>query len=177
MIVTRHDFKGTDEEVRNQIIDHVIRRLYTSHTFGYYTAMDIYQECWKIALIALDSGDYDITRPMEKFLYSHLKNRLRNLYRDKCFRKMRPNESPDAWEKRSKKKASLMSVAEYTDDKPNHNDSLDEVVSRDLQEYIIERLPVNTRNDFRLLIMDEPLKEHSKQYIRSLVEDILSDGY
>lgn len=176
MIVTKHEFKGTDEEIRNQIIDHVIRRLYTSHTFGYYTARDIYQECWMIALVALDSGDYDITRPMEKFLYTHLRNRLRNLYRDKCFRKMRPNESPDVWEKRSKKKASLMSVAEYTDDKPMQNDSLDEVISRDLQEYIIERLPVNARKDFYRLIMDEPLKENTRTYIRSLVEEILSNG-
>lgn len=176
MIVSDLSFQGTDEEIRNLIIDHVCQRLVHTHTFGYYTEDDIYQECWDIALTALEDDKYDINRPLEKFLYCHIRNRLKNLYRDKCFRKKRPNESFDTWERRSKKKASLMSVAENSDESASSGDLIDEISARDLSNYIYNNLPIYLRKDYRRLLNDEPLVECTKTFIREIISEILLDA-
>lgn len=176
MIVTKLKFTGTDEEIRNAIITHVIERLAHAHTFGCYTKDDIAQQSWVIALEVLDSGKYDINLPMEKFLYSHLRNRLKNLYRDKCWRKTRPNENPETWAKRTRQKSSLMNTAELTDNRMDSHDPTAEIAAQDLSIFIHNSLPEEMRHDYLKLINDEPLVETTRKELRELIQEILING-
>lgn len=173
MIMTKLKFTGTDTEIRDQVITHVIERLAYAHTFGYFTKRDIVQHCWVIALEVLNTDGYDISLPLEKFLYTHLRNRLRNLYRDKCWRKMRPNENPDSWRLRVRRKSSLMNVAETTDDKYSDCEMLNEVAASDLSNFIQSNLPEQYRDDYHRLLNNESLVNISKKEIRELIQEII----
>lgn len=176
MIVTKLKFTGTDEEIRNAIIDHVIQKLAHSHTFGYFTKRDIYQESWIICIEALNSGKYNLTMPMEAFLYSNLRNRLKNLYRDKCWRKTRPNENPETWAIRTRRKSSLMNTAELTDNRVDSYDEQQSIDALDLSLFIHENLPEEYREDYLKLINEESIGELRKFEIRELIRGILNDG-
>jgi len=62
------------------IIERVATRLARKFVFGYFTLQDMKQEARLIALQGMKS--YDGVRPLENFLYKHVKNRLINFKRD-----------------------------------------------------------------------------------------------
>ena len=65
----------TEQEVL-AVIEKIANRYCHKFKFGYFTAEDIKQEAFIIAVDALDR--YDERRPLENFLSSHVKNRLIN---------------------------------------------------------------------------------------------------
>lgn len=82
----------TEEEVI-AIINNVANRLARRFRFGYHEIEDIKQEARLLALEGLD--DYDGVRPLENFLWTHVKNRLCNFKRDKYERPGKPCENCD----------------------------------------------------------------------------------
>src|SRR5262245_32969761 len=58
--------------------------------FGYFDAEDIRQEAVILGLEALEDERYDPERSLAAFLYSHMKKRLVNLYRNTFYRSERP---------------------------------------------------------------------------------------
>src|SRR5947208_703774 len=64
-----------------EAIEKAVGMLAPSFAFGIYDVEDIRQEARIFAIEALPR--YDGVRPLENFLYSHVKNRLINLRRDK----------------------------------------------------------------------------------------------
>ena len=68
-----------------EIIQMVIDRMAKNYTFSYYEEEDIKQEAFIIAAEAMKN--YDSSRPLEHFISRHISNRLRNLIRDKYYRK------------------------------------------------------------------------------------------
>lgn len=84
--------KITEEEFV-EIVNKIANKLSSKFKFGYYSAEDIRQECFIQAIDALDR--YDESRPLSNFLWTHIKNRLCNLKRDKYFRLEKPcNKCP-----------------------------------------------------------------------------------
>ena len=81
---------GYTEQGVLDIIDNVVNRLAPAYKFGYYDVEDIKQEGRILAIEVLEKGVYDPTRPLEAFLYSHLKKRYSNLKRDKFSRLKTP---------------------------------------------------------------------------------------
>ena len=65
----------TEQEVLI-VIEKIANRYCHKFKFGYFTAEDIKQEAFIIAVDALDR--YDERRPLENFLSAHVKNRLIN---------------------------------------------------------------------------------------------------
>lgn len=77
----------TEKEVLDTI-EKVVRRLSTKFVFGFYTVQDVRQEARLMALRGLK--DYDGVRPLENFLFTHVKNRLINFKRDNYRRSQCP---------------------------------------------------------------------------------------
>lgn len=78
--------KGYTQEQVLEIIDRVVNKLGPSFAFAHFDADDIKQEGRIIAIEVLEKDSYDPSRPLENFLYSHIRNRLINLKRDKFVR-------------------------------------------------------------------------------------------
>ena len=73
----------TEKEVM-RAMDKAIALLAQTFVFGYFDSDDIRQEAYIFGLEALPR--YDPNRPLENFLYSHIRNRLINFKRDKYHR-------------------------------------------------------------------------------------------
>ena len=80
--------KGMSEDEVVEVITKVSKRLSYKFRFGYYETDDIEQEAFILALDGLES--YDNKRPLENFLYIHIKNRLINFKRNNYERKDLP---------------------------------------------------------------------------------------
>jgi DNA-directed RNA polymerase specialized sigma24 family protein len=110
----------TEKEVMDAM-NKAIVLLAQTFAFGYFDSDDIRQEAYIFGLEALSR--YDPSRPLENFLYSHIKNRLINFKRDKYHRTDPPckicaehGKHPDgsicakytAWKRRNSSKQNLM---------------------------------------------------------------------
>jgi hypothetical protein len=78
--------EGYTEAQVLEIISKVVTRLAPSLKFAFYDVDDIKQEGTILALEVLAAGKYDPSRPLENFLYVHIKRRLFNLRRNKFAR-------------------------------------------------------------------------------------------
>jgi hypothetical protein len=84
---------GITEQEFVDIVNSIANKLCSKFKFGYYSAEDIRQECFIQAIDGLER--YDSSRPLNNFLWTHIKNRLCNLKRDKYFRLEKPcNKCP-----------------------------------------------------------------------------------
>lgn len=72
------------------IIEKVVSQLAPSFTFGYYEVDDIKQEGRIFAIELLEKETYDPERQLENYVFTHVRNRMCNLKRNKFFR----NEPP-----------------------------------------------------------------------------------
>lgn len=77
----------TEGEVLN-VIENVANRLSRRFKFGYHDIEDMKQQARLFALEGLNS--YDNKRPLENFLWTHVRNRLFNLKRKWCGRPEKP---------------------------------------------------------------------------------------
>ena len=62
------------------IVDKIANRFANTFKFGYHELEDMKQQAWQVALEGLK--DYDGKRPLENFLWTHVRNRLYNFKRD-----------------------------------------------------------------------------------------------
>lgn len=88
---------GMTEEEVVKIIDNVANRLAYTYKFGYHDIDDMKQEARLLALEGMEK--YDNVRPLENFLWTHVRNRLYNFKRNKFARPGYPCEKCpfDAW--------------------------------------------------------------------------------
>lgn len=71
-------------ELQLLVIQQIAKEYSHKYKFGYYDPEDIEQECIIIGLEGLQR--YDNKKPLENFLRVHIKNRIKNLRRNKFFR-------------------------------------------------------------------------------------------
>lgn len=71
--------KVSEEELL-QVLDKITKKLIHKFRFGYHSAEDMKQQASIFALEALDR--YDGKRPLENFLWTHVRNRLFNFKRN-----------------------------------------------------------------------------------------------
>ena len=90
----KDDFNLTHEELA--IIDKVAKRLARRFKFGYYEVADIEQQARLIALEGLKR--YDGVRPLENYLWVHVRNRLCNFKRDNFMRPHGPCKKCDFYQ-------------------------------------------------------------------------------
>jgi hypothetical protein len=77
-----------DENELLKVIDIISKKLAYKFKFGYHDIEDMKQQIWIFALEGLDN--YDHKRPLENFLWTHVRNRLFNYKRDNYQRPDKP---------------------------------------------------------------------------------------
>jgi DNA-directed RNA polymerase specialized sigma24 family protein len=182
-----------------EIMQKVVNLLAPSFRFGCYDVDDIKQEGMTFAIQAMDK--YDESRPLENFLYSHIKNRLINLKRDRYKRNDSPctschnaidgyTEHQDgkycekyiAWYRRNSAKQNLMhtiDISTITQDRETKTKIADsavyEVEVRELVELVDEFLPAELRASLLQMRAGQPVPKARRLEVERAVQDILKD--
>lgn len=99
----------SDEEFI-EVFNKVTKKLIYKFKFGYHEAEDMKQQAAIFALEALEK--YDHKRPLENFLWTHIRNRLFNFKRDKYQRPDKPCLTCPLYD--PKLKCSTSGCAEYS---------------------------------------------------------------
>ena len=80
IVKTKQDKIPIDEEELLLVLDKITKKLIHKFKFGYHSVEDMKQQATVFALEALDR--YDGKRPLENFLWTHVRNRLFNFKRN-----------------------------------------------------------------------------------------------
>jgi DNA-directed RNA polymerase specialized sigma24 family protein len=165
----------TEEEVL-AVIQQVARRLARKFTFGYHSEADIRQQACLFAVEGLDN--YDEVRPLENFLWTHVRNRLYNYKRNNYERPDKPcfncelyNPTLDhtctgyhdqmecslfrGWFSRNSSKRNLMSTIDLQSVHDENEDNMktgdltsDTAMMNEFHKLLEDHLPVEFREDF-----------------------------
>jgi len=175
-------------------IDTVVNRLAKKFTFGYYEVEDIKQEGVVLALEVLKGDKYDPSRPLENFLYIHLRRRLGNFKRDNYYRLEPPCPKPDseddkdfpkwnAWNKRKETRRNLMEPLDidgiHDECEPNMRMESDIINNTELAEILqkIDRdLPTDLRADLLRMRANVNIPKLRKEKVIEAVKKIIHDG-
>lgn len=182
-------------------IENVVRRLAPSFTWGHHDIEDIKQYGRLEALALLSKGKYDPSRPLEGYLFTHLKRRYLNLRRGL----MRPPEQGGcracykAWlagsegcgqgtegcrrfaqwrttqERRFRFVHTLsLDGADLNDDALTQQDDVAQnVATRELLTLIDERLPVHLRADYLRMRAGVTVEPARREEVRAAVLAVL----
>jgi DNA-directed RNA polymerase specialized sigma24 family protein len=180
--------------------DKVVSLLASSFTFGFYTVEDIKQQARLFAIQAMDR--YDPTRPLDNFLYTHIKNRLINFRRDN-FRRNDPPcqgchaslngetfhenkqycEKYQAWLKRNFIKQNIITPLDISNICDEHEantrteSSIVEDIARDeLLALVDMKLPVELRRIYLQMQAGESVPKAKREQVERAVLDILKDN-
>lgn len=159
------------EEQFIETLDIITKKLVYKFKFGYHDIEDMKQQAAIFAIEGLKK--YDHSRPLENFLWTHVRNRLFNYKRDNYQRPDKPcitcplyqpnNEVSDcgefkdklncasykSWFYRNNSKKSIMqpTYIENTDPE-NQKDFLDDLSNKELIDKIEQMLPIKYRETF-----------------------------
>jgi len=184
---------GYTEQRVLEAIEKAVTILAPSFVFGYYDLDDIKQEARTFGLQCLDK--YDVSRPLENFVYTHIRNRLINLRRDKLRRNDAPCEKChngttcneghycekyQVWLDRNLAKANIMRPLDlnYISDEGEHKTKLDSTVCEDVEiqelcRLVDEKLPVDLRAAFLQMRAGVSLPKAKRQEVELAVKEIL----
>lgn len=186
----------TEEDVL-AIIDKISGRLANRYRFGYHETSDMKQQATLIALQGLES--YDGMRPLENFLWVHVKNRLYNFKRNNYARPDKPclncplnaykNKKCTAfdvemdceiyakWSARNEVKKNLMSTKEHVDMTPNNDSSLeDQILAKDIYKLIDDNIPIALREDWVRYINKLKLPKNKRECLHFVILEILKEN-
>ena len=181
-------------------INRVVNRLAYKFRFGFHDIDDIKQEGRLYALQAMDK--YDGVRPLENFLYTHIRNRLINFKRDKLSRYDKPclgcpfydphldksnsqcAEFSDKtqckpwkiWITRNESKKNIMEPITIPDNASSlmrGNSVVDEISDVELVKLIKEHIPVALRADYFRMIGGVTISKQRKDRVKEAVLEIL----
>ena len=171
----------TEEEVI-ETIQKVVRRVSYNFKFAFYDVEDIEQEAFIIGMEALDR--YDEKRPLENFLFVHIKNRLKNFKRDNYIR----YEPEKPWNKDVRKmaKKSLMepinldNVMDHSSDSMKQpDDFIDVIHKKEYLEFIDRHLDMSYRGDYLRMLhgvhVPKPRRDEIIETIRDLLRENLDE--
>lgn len=169
-----------------------------SFVFGCYSAEDISQECHVFAIEALAKDKYNPELPLENFLYTHIRNRVTNLRRDRYRRNDYPcsschNSTPcadavggmcpkyRAWWERNQRKANIASplaLDKVRDDSGRlggESHVEEEAEIRELLDRIDAELPVDLRQTYLQMRAGVSVPKSKRLLVESAVKDILKE--
>lgn len=175
------------------IIGRVSRAVAARYRFGYHDAEDMAQEATIEALEVIEEGKYDPGRPLENFLYRHLRRRLSNFKRKYWARMERPCSCCDVanppaepckkfedWRRRNATKRNIMrpiGMGQVNDEREvnmrDESEAHEEATIRELRSMIDRRLPVSLRADYLRLLDGRSIPAERRESIREAVSSIL----
>lgn len=192
--------KGMTEQQVIEIVESIIARLSNKYTFGFHAQQDIAQEAWLFAIDGLER--HDGKRPLENFLFVHIRNRLINFRRDKFTRKDIPckrcpfykrNEIMDdkcgkfdkrmdcpefaVWKQRNHLKKELCSsncnVSTYDSiDLPSNVNQDTEI--KELKALIDKHLDISLRADYLKMLAGVSVPKTKKMQIENAIKSIIA---
>lgn len=185
-----HDL--TEEQVM-AAMNKAVALLAQTFSFGYFDSDDIRQEAYIFGLEALPR--YDPSRPLENFLYSHIKNRLINFKRDKYHRTDPPckicaehGKHPDgsvctkyaAWKKRNSSKQNLMrplDIQNLSDEneksvRQSHN-IIDEATLTEARNLIDDHLSIELRSIYLRIKAGESVPKAKRVKLENALRDLI----
>lgn len=185
---------GLKEEDVILALKKAINILAPTFTFGYYDVEDIKQEAYIFGFESLSR--YDPSRPLENFLYSHIKNRLINFKRDKYHRTDPPCvlchnsekcsngdycEKYSLWKKRNLSKQNLMrpldiqTISVDTEKNTHGKQSVvDEANISECSDLIDLHLPVELRSTYLRIKSGNSVSKIKKQRVEQAIKEILN---
>lgn len=180
-------------------LDNVTKRLSIKFKFGYHSVEDIKQQAAIFALEGLEK--YDRTRPLENFLWTHIRNRLFNFKRDNynrpgipcstcplydpsnkqsssgCLKYSNKNDCSlfYNWFTRNSMKKNIMMPAAI-DDNDNVFPDTDTTnhANKQLLEIIDQKMPAQYRELYLKYRYGEKLSKIDKDKIINIIKDILN---
>jgi len=189
--------KKVDENELLKVIDIITKKLAYKFKFGYHDIEDMKQQICIFALEGLKN--YDHTRPLENFLWTHVRNRLFNYKRDNYQRPDKPcytcplfdktlsictkysNKNDcdlySSWSKRNESKKNLMHLTTIEEVKDYSNIFLNnESLSLENQE-ILKILDEELSGEFRSIYLKlkggSKVSKSDKDKLLSKIQEIL----
>ena len=183
------------------IINKVAKRLAGRFKFGYHELQDIEQQARLIALEGLDK--YDGVRPLENFLWVHVRNRLCTFKRDNFLRPDGPCKKCSSynniclqyddmskcdiyrkWHDRNVAKLNVIHPIEFScvDDYNEQNMSgavltEDQVVNNELEIILNRHIPIEHRHNYLRLKYGYRVLLKEKEEVLELVREIIERYY
>ena len=156
--------KNMTEEQVISTISKISSRLANKFTFANYEEEDIAQEAFIIGMDAMER--YDEIRPLENFLFTHIKNRLINFKRDNYYR---PDEGKAEIIQQGKRKLLEAQSVDTIQNFLISSESSNSIETRELLDYIDVHLPANMRSDYLRFRNDQSLTKTKKA---KLIEEL-----
>ena len=185
-----------------EIIDKIASRLGPKFKFGYHTNEDMRQQASLFAWEGMNA--WDGIRPLENFLWIHVRNRLYNFKRNNYGRPEKPCEHCPlnaydprcdksqsgctkfenlmdcglykGWIDRNASKRNLMSSYSPIFERPEHVDASDVVFNRNIFSLLDEEIPVCLREDWIRLTHNLKISKVRRQKVLDVIGEILKEN-
>ena len=193
--------QGMSESQLIQIINNIANRLAGKFKFGYHDIEDIIQQAGLFAWEGLEH--YDGVRPLENFLWTHVRNRLYNFKRNNFGRPDKPCDSCPffdktffnakgygckayddheecdlyaGWLSRNTAKRNIMNTAQLDLAIKGSDNMADLIDQKHIFNLIDKSIPVKYREDWLRFTNNLKLPKVRKEAITELVVQILKDN-
>jgi len=185
--------KYTEQEVIDTI-DNIADRLCYKFKFGYHSVDDMKQQARLFGWEGLEK--YDGVRPLENFLWTHVRNRLYNFKRNNYARLEKPCDTCEffikkkctafidqeecnlykGWLDRNNAKKNLMyTVSNEFDNRESGNAILSTLADKEVIGLLDQELPVYFREDWIRLINNLRLPKNRKDVLLEKILEILKE--
>ena len=193
--------QGMTEQQVIQIIDNIAKRLANKFKFGYHEIEDMKQQARLFAWEGIDN--YDGVRPLENFLWTHVRNRLYNFKRNNFGRPDKPCDSCPyfdiahendkgypckayddheecdlymGWLKRNTAKRNIMNTAQL-DLEVRQSDAIEEAIDKKhIFNVVDQSLPVHYREDWIRFINNLKISKFKKEALIEAIAEILKEN-
>ena len=184
----------SEQEVLD-VIDNIANRLCYKFKFGYHSPEDMKQQARLFAWEGLEK--YDNKRPLENFLWTHVRNRLYNFKRNNYSRLEKPCDTCEfyinkkctafvdqeecnlykGWLDRNNSKKNLMhSISVEFDQKEHEHSAIGTLFAKEVSELLDEELHVRFREDWIRLLNNLRLNKIRKDRILEEIKSILKEN-
>lgn len=193
---------SVDEQQFVEVLEKITKKLSYKFKFGYHDIDDMKQQAAIFAIEALEK--YDHKRPLENFLWTHIRNRLFNYKRDHYQRPDKPcltcplydahlknstsgctkfNNKHECdlyqnWFSRNDRKKNLMQLTGMSDEHQPHDnlDFLENISNKEIISILENNLTYEYREIYLKLKNGEKVRSTDLQKIRIEIERIISNG-
>lgn len=198
-ISNQNNLYGVDENEFLKAVDKISKKLIYKFKFGYHEAEDMRQQATIFALQGLKN--YDHKRPLENFLWTHVRNRLFNYKRDNYQRPDKPcltcpffkkNLSPDGhdcekyenkndcslysnWTAKNEAKKNIMKplYIENNDSDLSSCNFFEHMKNKEILDKIDQNLPVKYRQIYLNILHGSKVSKKDYLSIIQIIKDIL----
>lgn len=196
---TQKYLNGVDEKEFLDAVDKITKKLIYKFKFGYHEAEDMKQQATIFAIQGLKN--YDKSRPLENFLWTHVRNRLFNYKRDNYQRPDKPcvgcpffdkaysqsdnqctkykNKSDcdpyNTWETKNSSKKNIMKplAIDYLYDTPNSFSANEVIKNKEILSLIDANIPVKLRPAYLNLLAGQKIPKKEHQALIQTIKNIL----